>query len=1015
MLLDSLFGELKNIMLSLEIKYKYLGEDSDTKESRYAADRYTSCIEETDSFYSHTTYSVDAIKNSGMTLDDALAAEYGLNPTTIPDVYRHAVLREQRKIIISEYRDVNNYFRMLSGMPNVDAEGHYTTMEFYENFKVDFKPVHEFTRIEVLQLRGSGYLAEMVSMFPDAKYLNFLGDKGISPYVARKASNFQVLRSSYTTDMQLLDKFLTLYDQNREYVMSVLYVKDFSKTKPYYDNYMAMVVLVMTIQRILADMFKSAIARDFYDVSMVKLLCDCYNVPFIEGLPLDYQKLIAKNLNKLLYYKSTDRVLFDIADILGFDNSNIYKYYLVKNHRMDVNGKPIFRYIKDEHGNMVEDKEAMYDVYFQTINILENNEEFALSDNSNKLSYNSVVVEDPYWFQEDAELLETIYNSEFNYIETKYLHMNIMFKLTEMLFEIVHIHRMLQDKRIQTEKLEINLPRIISNHKINLFTYTIFMCATIAKRSHLTGEIITSPSKTLYLMGFDFGTDLTVIKKALEENMEYVESNKIAEFIYYTDAINNEELDKLFSNIRGLWEFLSKCLKDARTIESYKAYERIYRALYVTQDMSSVLRKPNGDMPTTYLDLLESLDPELAHIVESADDDKLFDFLNHGIDSIKGIISNTKYLQGLTDSTDVLSTALHKMVRFFKSYTVDLREFNVVYVLDHPYLNALKIIDKLKSIEADITLGDSHIRDLLMEFVTVSSKMRKDERINLQHIMSTDVNFQFRDTLISILKISIISNITIKEPVALLDSLELISKLSKDDAIVMNEVMSYMLTLNGKDEIFEKIVSYTETIMNTNTKILVYDVLDSLSELMEKNELSFKDTVDYIMVTYLVDKVFGSDTHTINNSMQANDRSLVLMDVLDAISNINKNDGINLNDTTDITYEMGNRVSLKLVERYMIDNMTSLMDKLNIIDYCKFITSIKSAINVTFEDNVESVISASAVKDNIKMMNELLSQIATSASLRYSLIDVVSVDVDKTGKCEVIIRDEFSINRELSE
>lgn len=1019
MLLNSLFVELKKIMLSLEIKYKHLGENLDTKESRYVADRYISCIEETDSFFSHEVYYVDAIKKSGMTQDDGIAAEYALKPSTIPDEYRSAVLREQRKYIIDNYEDGNDYFRMLSGLPDNAVEGHYAFMDFYDEYMVEFKPLHKFTNIEALQLRGSGHLQELVELFPGYRYMDFLGDRGIDPYIARKAANFQVLRSEYTGDSQLLDKFLTIYDQNREYVMTILYVRDFSTSKQFYDNYMALVTLIMTVQRVLADMFKSAIARDFYDIALIKILCECYNIPFIEGLPLDYQKLIAKNLNKLIYYKSTDKVLFDIADILGFDNSSIFKYYLVKNHRMDNDGKPIFDYIKDDKGQfikdendqLIENKDTMYDVYFQTVNILETNEEFALSDSSNKLSYESVTTDDPHWFTEDNDLLNAIYDNEFNYIDTKYLHMNVMFKLTEMLFEIVHVFRIMQDKREQSRLLDIGIPRILPNRKIDLYTFAMFMCAAIVKRNHLTGEIITAPSKTLYLMGFDFGKDLTTIKKSLEDNMKYVESNKIASFIYYTEMFTPGEVNNLFQNVRGLWEFLSTCLKDATTIESYRAYERIYRALYVTQDIDTVLRKEDGTMPETYLELLRSLDPELATIISGSDDDKLFEYLNHGIDAIKGIITDTKYLQGMVDSSGVLLTALTKMLRFFTSYTIDLKDFNIIYVLDHPYLNALKIIDDLKHIETDLTIKDTHLRDLMMEFARITSTMRQEDRIHLEEQLHMDSTMRYNGALTILLKLSMDSTMTIEDSLTLIDSLSMIGTMLKKDSITLDDFISYLIELNIEDKLIDEIVSDIISSIDIGGSISVLDVIATVSTLFGSGDIRISELMTSSVEIKLREYLTGGTKVYITNTQKIEDSLRIYDKVTNTIDIFARTD-LTIRDTVNYVYSLQVGDMLFSDTDVSIDSTIQSGENLTIFDIVMNETLVDNRLKLKIRETM-SKYATNTVQTGIPFNDTVSSTSNITSATANNLSDHVSIDTVITGRHEVFLRDEISIVREI--
>ena len=47
---------------------------------------------------------------------------------------------------------------------------------------------------------------------------------------------------------------------------------------------------------------------------------------------MKYQKRLIRNLNKLIKYKGTSKNIINITQIFGFDNIDIYKYYINKYH-----------------------------------------------------------------------------------------------------------------------------------------------------------------------------------------------------------------------------------------------------------------------------------------------------------------------------------------------------------------------------------------------------------------------------------------------------------------------------------------------------------------------------------------------------------------------------------------------------------------------------------------------------------------------------------------------------------
>ena len=119
--------------------------------------------------------------------------------------------------------------------------------------------------------------------------------------------------------------FFETYDFCREYFMSTIYNKTLASRYDLYDNYIAMCIMIMTVQRFIVDTIKTAIDRDFYDIANKENSLIVTVFHFFEELPLDYQRNIVKNMNLLIRRKSTDMCLYDITNVLMLNNVNIFK------------------------------------------------------------------------------------------------------------------------------------------------------------------------------------------------------------------------------------------------------------------------------------------------------------------------------------------------------------------------------------------------------------------------------------------------------------------------------------------------------------------------------------------------------------------------------------------------------------------------------------------------------------------------------------------------------------------
>ena len=76
----------------------------------------------------------------------------------------------------------------------------------------------------------------------------------------------------------------------------------------------------------------------------------------------------------------------------------------------------------------------MYDVYFQKVRVNDYDYHEALEDPSNRVAYESVTSGDPYWIEDDP-LYQEVWESEYNYKETKYLGVTVSYKLSELIYQ----------------------------------------------------------------------------------------------------------------------------------------------------------------------------------------------------------------------------------------------------------------------------------------------------------------------------------------------------------------------------------------------------------------------------------------------------------------------------------------------------------------------------------------------------------------------------------------------------
>ena len=436
------------------IKYSNIAKEYETPESKAEADRYIAALEGKNNIYSYKSFDREVLIKAGFTEDDIN------NFKTIYDIPKPKVpicIKLQDMVTISEYVEQNNYYRQYIGLPNIeDTEFVFAPDAFYQETDIEFKPVHQFDGNELAILDSYGFLDMLIEDNPEKEYLKFMMHK-IDLVSMRKAKNFTLLYldNGVINDF-LYEEFTKIYESTREYYMTVAYNIDIAQYTPGYDNFIAMEIMIATIQRMFNSAFSFITQRNFYDLKTIKLFYDSYNCPYIEKLPFEYHRILTRNLNYLLQYKSTQKSLTDLFYLLNSERLTLYRYYLIKQQKMDENNNPYFVYKED--GTL--DKKAMYDFYFQLVEMNQRNLAKAFNELSLQEKYKTITENDQYWI-EDKPLQDKLLDSEFNFVETKYLGISILYEMTEILFEIQYSLNLIIDKKEEVEKFKYEIPSFL--------------------------------------------------------------------------------------------------------------------------------------------------------------------------------------------------------------------------------------------------------------------------------------------------------------------------------------------------------------------------------------------------------------------------------------------------------------------------------------------------------------------------------------------------------------------------
>lgn len=731
-------------------------EANETKESRIYGDLYVDAELGTMNFDSIRDGTIPTtILNQIGIFDTDVIKLINENKYNIPQRLRNTVLELYRKEITSNYVERNNYYRMLYGLPNLGSEGiyvspnelesfgyHNDSQEDYDNDNLsNLTPIHELPHNTLILMESLGYLDELYNDYKDDKnydsrYIKYLGLKRISPIVSRTASQYELLYVPAINDANRFTKdFTNYYEESRQYFLNQIYNYHFNTEYDFYEGYIGFFILTMAIQRTINSLFEVVIQRDFYDAESCRIFLEAYGVPFIQTFTFNQQLTLVKNLNILLMGKCTTNVLFDLLNILGYKRFSISKYLLVKQHKTEQEDDyseptPVFVYktsLSDDGSLLYElDKSEMYDYYFIMQDVNDTDLTLVEESDPSAYSYPTITEDDVYWI-EDSELIEKLREDEINFVETKYASVSITIKMYEVLFEEIYLQKMICDKGSETAKIMVDIP-LITSYQVSLLDMEVLLICLLCKYYGMSPDLLVTPSKELSVLGFNFDADLEAIKQDILSNPK-IYSKELTNYIINITFNSVSDVNEMYGNAKTLANMLIEGMESTNSPQVYHAYRKLYNALLLTEVHNEVFSLPDGTIPETYMDWLKENNYPLYEYVDELGENEILDKINYITTKYISWFTNCKYLDYLNPMDDNITRGIVKILRWFKSYTIDIKNLDIIYLFDSRYHNLMKLMSRMwfhvNGTLRELNIGYADWVSSISAYVKTSEKLNK--------------------------------------------------------------------------------------------------------------------------------------------------------------------------------------------------------------------------------------------------------------------------------------------------
>lgn len=506
-------------------------------------------------------------------------------------------------------------------------------------------------------------------------YKSLLDEHNIPPYTSRLAKDFDIILEP--RDMVITYPYLENYKVIYRKVLTYFYFTHYMisrQKEENYRNYILMTMNVMTYSNLMDKWLENPYDIDIMDEENVDKFMKSFGIPYLTNLSLSYKRKIAKNLNRLITSKGSDKVIIDILDIFDFKDISIYKYYLVRDKTEDVEGgKVIFKHPRFFSHDIRRDSLPSA---IKTGEYREEPLDIRTSD-------------DPTWQATPQEIAAV----DFDYVQTKFFSIETGFELTKETLGTVFLFNLLSTIRKEypdKDYLSVTVSNISKNP---------------IKLEHL---VLTLQILSIDYYGmidhiaYDMSGIVDIYQFNTKDNFKYNKElfgNKEKRALIDLDSINNFTKEE-FLRVLGFDKEVhsnvyDEMVKEKSNYQRYRKLREAYKYKFIQKYNLDVFHPHERYIDYIYTQNIELYD-YINNIISTPEGDDKTKTIENEITYISDVI--TDYLDGLTldigsNKITILSEYIKETIMVFKSFTATLGDLKVFIVYKEEA--DFKIIDEI--------------------------------------------------------------------------------------------------------------------------------------------------------------------------------------------------------------------------------------------------------------------------------------------------------------------------------
>lgn len=873
-LLDEIVYNCKKIMKTLILKDKREADKNETLESLKQSDIYMAIQEKRCKLSMFEIGYADFI-NSG--IPKSIVQECGLDYNKLTSEHQTMLFDYMKNTFLSKYVEYNPYYRKLLGIPPIGDPGLFLTEDDVKDLYIDFDltiPLHKYGKTQIEMLVFYGVMDKIIAKYPDKYYIKYI-NKYLNLYNIRKANHLSYLYIDEACESTVIKLFKDMLNKNRVYFLKTMDTDAYRLYNTYYDRILMLLIAAQSFNDVVCSIPDIYIKRNVFDIRTCQLFFESNGIKFFKEIPIKYQKRLIQNLNNLIKYKSTYKNIVDICSLFGFKNIKLFKYYLMKEHKLNEDGNYVE--IDEDH------PDNTYELKFIKVPIDGDIDDY-YKDNSNHINYTDMISSDKYWngpYNED-EIRKKILKQEFNIIQSKYMSIDTVYSLTEISFQMAYFNNMLLHSGIDSSAITLTIPYINSSNTVNLKNVFIYLMALMYEYTEFEDNIIAEPSQYLTIKGFNFKANMTELSQYVKDKGYTLEELGAAGFIIPKSGfLTFGQMMNIFINNKNIYNHLKKVMHKADNKNIYDCYKKIYDSLMVTKMNNDDYFIPElGRIATSYTEYLKYnsavIYSQLMNIKAMDHGEEKSEYIAELIGNITSFTlewMNTDDLEfvfyqfTINDSGDKIKEYMKNIINEFRSYKITISDLQNIYKLDKDYIFVVDSAMRISTYTKNdmVTLYDHPSK------VDVSFNMSQDISVedDIKNIFRSYFKHYFDEITVNDIITNIFNTFTkndlitlhdkIKKKVILLgnvDSLDLkdainalVQSFTKEDKC---KIMDSIVNIKGSRKFKDKFLISDS--MNRNTKrdlyqrIVFYDIFESIISSIKLSEKI--PTSDKCKITY---------------------------------------------------------------------------------------------------------------------------------------------------------------------